>query len=199
MSVSQLRIPPTLWAVLGACALASTPALAQDAAPGSLRPPTTSVGLNANRVSMPIGCGASLLPCGQEQASLAALRQPRSLNWAVEVGSLNLASAPRPGWWTGRQGMSLSVVGRQPLFGSSFSLYGRLGTATTTALGDTGAAMAAPVPLGEGSYGMAFGAGVSMDVTQRLSATFGVDSYDLRGPANGGPVRSTSLGLQYRY
>jgi hypothetical protein len=45
---------------------------------------------------------------------------------------------------------------------------------------------------------VAFGAGVSLDVTRRLSASFGVDSYDLR--AGGvGPVRSTSLGLQYRY
>jgi hypothetical protein len=195
MTVSQQRIPSSTWAVLGACALACGPALAQDATPTTRGP--TGLGLNAPRVSMPIGCGASLLPCGPEQASLAALRQPRTFNWSVELGTLNLASAPRPGLWTGRQGMSLSVVGRQPLFGSSFSLYGRLGTAATSGLGDTANATA-PGALGEGSYGVAFGAGVSMDVTQRLSATFGIDSYDLRGTSNG-PVRATSLGLQYRY
>jgi hypothetical protein len=38
---------------------------------------------------------------------------------------------------------------------------------------------------------------VSWDFTPRLSATFEWGSYDLRAP--GGPVRSTSLGLQYRY
>jgi hypothetical protein len=53
----------------------------------------------------------------------------------------------------------------------------------------------------ESGYGMSFGAGVSMDVTPRLSASFGFDNRDLRLGNTGArdPVRSTSLGLQYRY
>jgi hypothetical protein len=55
--------------------------------------------------------------------------------------------------------------------------------------------------MGDPNYGLSFGAGLSMSVTPRLSASFGFDSHDLRlgltGPRD--PVRSTSLGLQYRY
>jgi hypothetical protein len=171
---------------------ASGPLFAQEARVGA-----SGLGLNTNRLSVPIGCGASLVPCGSEQASLAALKQPRSLRWSVELAGVNVPAVSRLGSNTGRQGLSLSVVGRQPLFGSSFSLYGRLGTATASALADSTGTMGA-APLGDPGYGVSFGAGVSMDLTQRLSASFGVDSYDLRG-AGAGPVRSTSLGLQYRY
>jgi hypothetical protein len=191
MEARYLRIRPTAW-VLSGLVLACAPALAQDAWPS--RP---SLGFNPARAEVAIGCGSSLLPCTSQQASLAALRQPRSLRWSVELAPLNVPSASRSAWSAGRQGLSLSLVGRQPLFGSSFSLYGRLGTTATSGFGDT-SNMAPPNTFGDASYGVAFGAGVSLDVTRRLSASFGVDSYDLR--AGGvGPVRSTSLGLQYRY
>ena len=48
--------------------------------------------------------------------------------------------------------------------------------------------------------GLSYGAGVSYDFTPRLSATLEWDSNDFRFASGGrDPVRSTSLGLQYRY
>lgn len=187
-----------LTMVCAAAALA-LPALAQGQGEAwtSFSPARPGVGLNPGRAEVGIGCGASLLPCGTGSAQVASLREPRTLRWSVQLAPVNIPSVPRAAWGAGRQGLSLSLVGRQPLFGSSFSLYGRLGTTATSGFGDM-ATMAAPNALGDTSYGTAFGAGVSMDVTQRLSASFGVDSYDLRAGGSG-TVRSTSLGLQYRY
>jgi hypothetical protein len=91
-------------------------------------------------------------------------------------------------------GLNTSLVGRAQL--SSFSAFGKLGTITNTRPDTSQMGMAA-MPLNEPTSGLTWGGGVSWDFTPRLSATFEWISYDLRMPA--GPVRSTSLGLQYRY
>lgn len=89
-------------------------------------------------------------------------------------------------------GLTVSVVGRAQM-SPSFGLFGRVGTTAyqrpdTTAMGMA----AAPV-----SDAMSWGAGVSYDLTPRLSASLEWTSYDLR-VANG-PLRSANLGLKYRY
>jgi hypothetical protein len=85
-----------------------------------------------------IGCG-SIAAALQQRTSLPGVAaQPRSLRWSVELAPVNVPPLPRSAWAAGRQGLSLSLVGRQPLFGSSFSLYGRLGTTATSGFGDTG-------------------------------------------------------------
>lgn len=175
------------------------PAATDGAAP-DWRPPAARLGLDPGKVQFNIGCGASLLPCKDATApSFAGNSLPDSLRWSVEVdtlGSTSLASRTAPG---PRQGLNLSLVGRKPLFGSSFSVYGKLGT--TYAAGDPVLAAATGTTAAEGGYGMSFGAGLSMTVTPRLSASFGFDSHELR-LGNGGPrdpVRATSMGLQYRY
>jgi hypothetical protein len=155
------------------------------------------LGLQPSRVQYGIGCGASLLPCASEEASFAAARDPAPLRWSVELATVPLAGSSRTALpSSARQGLNLSLVGRKPVFGSSFSVYGRLGA--TYATPDTG-----PGSLtlaGGDSGGMSFGAGVSVDLSPRLSATFGWDSYDLRlGPGPRENLRATSLGLQYRY
>jgi OOP family OmpA-OmpF porin len=159
----------------------------------------SNLGLNPAHAAVAIGCGSSLLPCrSPEEAAAASRLQDDHLRWTVELGVLNLGAtgiALSPG----RQGLNLSLVGRRPLslFGSRFSVYGKLGT--TYGVADPAVA-ATPVPPLEGGYGLSFGAGVSMDFTPRLSGSFGFDSHELRlggGPRD--PVRSTSLGLQFRY
>lgn len=166
---------------------------AQQVDSGALRP-AGRLGLQPAAVEVSVGCGASLLPCSTEAQSLAA-REPGGLRWSVELAPVPLspgaraASAGSP-----RQGLNLSLLGRKPIFGSSFSVYGRLGATYSAA-----EALAAGAPV-EGSHGLSFGGGVSYDFSPRLSATFGFDSYDLRGGT--GPrenLRSTSLGLRYRY
>jgi hypothetical protein len=93
----------------------------------------------------------------------------------------------------GSPGLNVSLVGRAQF--SSFGVFGKLGT-TSYARPETSVMGMAASPLPE-SGGLSWGGGVSYDVTPRLSATFEWISYDLRMPS--GPVRSTSLGLQYRY
>jgi hypothetical protein len=48
-------------------------------------------------------------------------------------------------------------------------------------------------------FGLSFGGGISYDFTPRLSARIQWDSNDFRFANGRDPVRSTSLGLQYRY
>ncbi|MGZ5181044.1 MAG: hypothetical protein ACXWC2_11225 [Ramlibacter sp.] len=180
--------------------LASAPAAAQlaDAAAPDGRPPASRLGLDPDKVQFSIGCGSSLLPCRNQAQAQAASSLPDSLRWSVELG------APTPGTMAGRglgparQGLNLSLVGRKPLFGSSFSVYGKLGT--TYGYADPALAAATGTATDSG-YGLSFGAGLSMNFTPRLSASFGFDAQDMHlgTGAPRDPVRATSLGLQYRY
>ena len=181
--------------------LAAGSALAQSAASSAVewRAPASRLGLDPEKVQLSIGCGASLLPCRNQAQALAASSVPDVLRWTVELGAPSEPMAASRGFSSGRQGLDVSLVGRKPLFGSSFSVYGKLGT--TYSYFDPAVAMGyGPGPADSG-YGLAFGAGVSMAVTERLSASFGFDNRDLRLGNTGvrDPVRSTSLGLQYRY
>jgi hypothetical protein len=157
------------------------------------------LGLDPDKVQFSIGCGASLLPCRTPAQALAARNVPDALRWTVELGAPSDALASSRGFSADRQGLNLSLVGRKPLFGSSFSVYGKLGAAYSHF--DPALAVGyGPGPVDAG-YGLAFGAGLRMDMTPRLSASFGFDNRDLRLGNTGArdPVRSTSLGLQYRY
>lgn len=158
----------------------------------------SSLGLQPGKARAAIGCGASLLPCANEQAAFAATQAPSSLRWNLELSTLNLGTNSRaPAFQSARQGLNLSLVGRKPLFGSSFSVYGRVGT--SYAMPDSVGQLSVPGSAGDSGHGLSFGAGVSMDLTPRLSATFGFDSYDLKPAGSARDLRSTSLGLQYRY
>lgn len=111
--------------------------------------------------------------------------------WGAEVGVLDartLASGV-PGR---RQGLNISMVGRAPL-GQSLDVFGKVGA--VQALGP-----ASGLGMRASGTGLSFGAGLSYDITARLSATLAWDSVDLRFTGAGRePVRSTSVGLQYRY
>lgn len=110
----------------------------------------------------------------------------------VSPYSLGLSSGRAP------IGLSdLSVVGRAQV--STFSAFGKIGATTYTRPDSSlmGMSPAAAIPLQDPPSGLSWGGGVSWDVSPRLTATFEWISYDLRMPT--GPVRSTNLGLQYRY
>ena len=190
-------------AALGALVVAAGPASAQLASPSTdpwiAAPVGAQARLGLRPLSVPIGCGASPLPCETAAANLQARRPQAGFNWNVELAPLRLGTADRLSPNAEREGLNLSLVGRQPLFGSRFSVYGKLGTtygypeAGTPLLGSPGAGP-------DGAYGLSFGAGLSMDVTPRLSATLGLDSHELRLGAGGREaVRAVGLGLQYRY
>lgn len=115
--------------------------------------------------------------------------------WGVELGYLEsgriMATQGRA------QGLNLSLIGKAPL-GQSLGVYGKLGT--TYGRSDTSILGAGPVAPAEPGFGLSYGAGFSFAFTPRLSATLEWDSNDYRFPGSGrDPVRSTNLGLQYRY
>jgi hypothetical protein len=152
---------------------ATLPATAQPAKPTSFSTGRTSLGLNFSR------------------ADYFYARSMLSPHWGAEVGVLEiprlLPSQP------GTQGVNLSMVGRAPL-GQGLGIYGKVGAIQGLGPGGGGLGMRAVGP------GLSFGAGVSWDFSPRLSATLAWDSHDLRFAGAGRePVRSTSIGLQYRY
>lgn len=127
-----------------------------------------------------------------------------AVSLALAAGSAQAQQeAPSPyslGFSVGRVpiGLNASFVGRATL--SSFSAFGKLGAASTTRAdtaltGMSSTAMA--LPEAGAASGLSWGGGVSWDVSPQLTATFEWISYDLRMPT--GPVRSTSLGLRYKY
>jgi opacity protein-like surface antigen len=115
--------------------------------------------------------------------------------WGMELGYLESGRITAAQGRT--QGLNLSLVGKAPL-GQSLGVYGKLGT--TYGRSDTSILGAGPGAVSEPGFGLSYGAGVSFAFTPRLSATLEWDSNDYRFPGTGrDPVRSTNLGLQYRY
>jgi OmpA-OmpF porin, OOP family len=153
------------------------------------------LGLNVGRARYGVPCGSTSLLC-DDTAPSAEFYAGRMIGnfWGVELAYLNAGRAQRPGGDMRAQGLNLSLIGRAPL-GHAIGLFGKLGTT----YGRTENPALAGSPNDQG-FGFAYGAGVSLDFTRRLSATFELESSDFRFAGTGrDPVRSANLGLQYRY
>lgn len=155
----------------------------------------SSLGLHLGRSQAGFPCGSTALFC--DTADRAAHLQASAMvgkSWGVELGYVEagrIAAGDRRA-----HGLNLSLVGKAPL-GQSLGVFGKLGA---TGRGDTSVLGAALAPDSAPGFGLSYGAGVSFAFTPRLSATLEWDSNDFRFPVSGRePVRSTSLGLQYRY
>lgn len=153
------------------------------------------LGLSLGR-GLTSNCPTTSLLCeSRDRSALIYAGHMFDSHWGAEVGYVDTGRLLRPMGEARAEGLNLSLVGRAHM--SSFGVYGKVGTtygrsSDTSVMGN--AAAAGPDPAG---FGLSFGGGVSWDFTPRLSATFEWGRYDLRLP--GGPVRSTNLGLQYRY
>jgi len=156
----------------------------------------SSLGLHLSRSQPGLPCGATALIC-ETGAAPTELQASASVGrfWGVELGYVESGRvAAREGR---TQGLNLSLVGKAPL-GQSLGVFGKLGT--TYGRSDAAVLGAGPAPVAEPGFGLSYGAGVSFAFTPRLSATLEWDRNDFRFPGSGRePVRSTSLGLQYRY
>jgi len=173
-----------LGLVLGLAA--ATAAVAQS--DGSLRWRQGSAALGLRAASVPqLQCGAFSLAC-DASATLplySSAVAPRSVSLQVGYVDGIALKAPRP------QGLSLALVGKAGLF-ADLGVYGRVGTTLTRGSGLAGAPAT--------DRGLTYGVGLSWDFSRRASAMFGVESYDVRGQAGElRDVRSTNLGLQWRY
>ena len=152
------------------------------------------LGLNIGR-GLETNCPAAQLFCESRDRSAQVYAGTMfDKHWGAEVGYVDTGRFLRSTSDVRAQGLSLSVVGRAQLL-PSVGVFGKLGTAyghsDTSVMGNTGAS--GP----DQGFGLAYGGGFSYRFSPRLSAQLEWDSYDLR--VGGGPVRSTSLGLQFRY
>ncbi len=142
-------------------------------------------------------CGGTAFVCDRTDRAvkLSAGTMPGDF-WGVELGYLDLGRIARAGGTTRAQGLNFSLVGKAPL--GRLNLFGKLGTTYGRTESLTAASTAIPGGSGHG-LGLSYGAGLSFDFTPRLSATLEWDSNDFRFVGGRDQVRSTSLGLQYRY
>lgn len=155
------------------------------------------LGLGQARYSAP--CGATSFACDSTDNSVQIYAGTMPGNfWGVELGYIDMGRIDRGGGTTKAQGVNLSLVAKTPVW-QSLGVFGKLGT--TYGRTESSALVGSGVTSGsDQGFGLAYGAGVSYDFTSRLSATLGWDSHDFHFAGSGrDPVRSTSLGLQYRY
>jgi hypothetical protein len=137
------------------------------------------------------------LTCGEPDRPLELYTGTMLGNfWGVELGYLEAARLARAGAPARTQGLNLSVVGKRQL-APAVGIYGKFGT--TYGRSDNALALSGGGNAADRGFGLSFGGGVSFDFTPRLSATLEWDSNDLRFAGGRDPVRSTSLGLKYRY
>lgn len=156
------------------------------------------LGLNLGRSQSAYPCGSTALFCdGSDRAERLYANTMIGKFWGVEMGYLDAGRAPMRGAEGRTQGLNLSLIGKAPL-GQSLRVYGKLGT--TYGRADMPSLGASAMAGSEQGFGLSYGAGVSFTFTPRLSATLEWDSNDFRLPGAGrDSVRSTNLGLQYRY
>lgn len=163
-------------------------------------PGRSYLGLNLGRSRYNVPCGTTVtLLCDNTDRSVQLYAGTAVADfWGVELGYVNMGRIDRAGGTTRAQGLNLSLVGKAPLW-RSFGVFGKVGT--TYGRTETSAASNSGIAAGKDrGFGLSYGAGVSYDFTPRLSATLEWDSHDFRFAGSGrDPVRSTSLGLQYRY
>jgi OmpA-OmpF porin, OOP family len=182
---------------------AHSQALVSAEAPITLKNPygagRASLGLNLSRSPSAYPCGTTALFCdsGDRTDRLSANAMIGKF-WGVQMGYQDTDRGPLRGPGESRtQGFNLSLVGKTPVW-QSLRVYGKVGT--TYGRSDTSVHGAGAQASAEQGFGLSYGAGVSFSFTPRLSATLEWDSNDYRLPGAGRePVRSTSLGLQYRY
>jgi len=152
------------------------------------------IGLNIGR-GLETNCPATTLVCDSRDRSAQLFAGTMfDKNWGAELGYSDTGRFFRPGADGRSQALSLSLVRRAKVL-PSVDVFGKFGAAygrsDTAVMGNTGAS--GP----DAGFGLAYGGGFSYSFSPRLSAKLEWDSYDLR--AAGGPVHSTSLGLQFRY
>lgn len=184
-------------------ALAASPvAQAQDSSTSRSFLPAKGRGyvglsLGPSRYSAP--CGVTSFNCDSTDNSVQISAGSMVGNfWGVELGYIDMGRISRGGGTTRAQGLNLSLVGKAPVW-QALGVFGKFGA--TYGRTETSALLGSGINNGsERGFGLSYGAGVSYDFTPRLSATLAWDSHDFRFAGSGrDPVRSTSLGLQYKY
>jgi OmpA-OmpF porin, OOP family len=155
------------------------------------------LGLNLGQ-SRSVACSSIALTCENAQPATQFYTGTMFGNfWGAELAYSNASRLGRIAGDAPAPGLTVSLLGRTQLL-PSVGLYGKLGT--TYGRGEPSALTAARLTSGNRGFGLSFGAGLSFEFTPQLSATLQWDSTDVPVASSGrDPVRSTSLGLKYRY
>jgi OOP family OmpA-OmpF porin len=167
---------------------------------GSWLPGTRSyLGLSLGRSRHEVSCATASLLCDRQEGPTQFFAGTMLGNfWGVELGYVDMGRMARAAGDSRAQGLNLSLVGKAQM-SRSLNVFGKVGT--TYGRSESASLFSSGMTAGSGQgFGLTYGAGLSFDVTPRLSATLEWDSTDMRLPGGGrDPVRSTSLGLQFRY
>lgn len=149
-----------------------------------------ALGLRPGLTDFHVPCGSIAFPCDAGASSVplyASDKAWRSVE--MQVGYLPGAAAlriARP------QGLNVSFLGKAGI-APALGVYGRVGTTF---------ARAVPAYSGTGAPdgALSYGVGISWDFSRSGSAVLGWDTYDFRSVSGESrDVRSTSIGLQWRY
>jgi OmpA-OmpF porin, OOP family len=196
-----LAASPAIWNSAAAQVVPGAPSRAATSV-APLAPPhgawlpggRSYLGLNIDRLSVAPACAGISLTCDDTQRPLQLYAGTMLGNfWGVEMSYAHAARIPALAGPARTQGLNFSLVGKKEL-APSLGVFGKVGT--TYARSDAPAL--AGIANADRGFGLSFGGGVSYDFTPRLSATLEWESNDFRF-AGREPVRSTSLGLKYRY
>lgn len=188
---AAIAAAPALWMPAGAQTMPGTH-------PGWFTSGHVYLGLSLGRSHYGVDCGGTAFVCDKTDEAVKLSAGAMTGNfWGVELGFVDLGRIARAGGTTRAQGLNLSLVGKAPLW-RAFNVFGKVGT--TYGRTDVSTAPLSTVPGGsDHGLGLSYGAGLSYDFTPRLSATLEIDSNDFRFIGGRDQVRSTNLGLQYRY
>lgn len=154
-------------------------------------------GLNLGRPSYRLDCGIG----GCDQPNLSGHAYVGGMftpNFGAEVGLLHLGEAERGGGDTRAEGVNFSLVARAPV-GAGFGVFGRVGTTWGRTRVD--APPGGGIATGRASgWGPAYGLGVDWAFSDNWAAVLDWQRhrFDFAGDDNGW-VRSTSIGLKYRF
>ncbi len=194
-----------LYLAVAVAAIAGLPAHAQTASSGSNAsrsswlPYTNNgyVGLSVGRSHYSLNCG-SLAGCDDSDTAfnlnMGGMFTPYV---GAEIGYLNMGKIDLAGGSARAEGINLSLVGKIPV-GSSFNFFGKIGTTygrtrVNAPTGFTGGDR-------ESGWGAAYALGASWDFNDHWSAVLDVQRHRFEFVGNNDEwVRSTNLGLQYRF
>lgn len=182
----------------GAAVLAQQPGTSPYDLRSAWVPPSGYVGLNLGRPSYRLDCG----PAGCDQPELSAqvyVGGMFSRHLGAELGYLRMGEAGRgSGAEVRAEGVNFSLVGRADI-GAGVGLVGRLGTTwgRTRMAAPPGSGLATGRASG---WGPSYGLGLDWAFSDNWSAVLDWQRhrFDFAGDDNGW-VRSTSIGLKYRF
>ena len=157
------------------------------------------MGLNLGRSNFGTSCGNLALRCDNRDTYghiyLGGYFNPY---FGAEIGYVNLGDIRRAGGSTEADGVNVSLVAKAPL-APNFSLYGKLGAT----YGRTRVSAAAGSGIASGrekDWGGAYAVGASYDFSSNWAAVLEFNRTRFNFAGNDREwVRSTSIGLQYRF